>query len=244
MLGIDLAMDNETLTSHGDFHPFQSTGQIDHQNASLDPNTSIEYVRGNFLDQVPTVAGYKVSITQAAIFTDMLKREHHHIYNLSNGAYLKGCEPLRISDYDWNQLEQLNKNTIHQALSDFFHTIGSDNFSEDDKNQIKYQIKEAKKLEKIIKQHQKKKYLNSEAYLLSLGQLSWDLSDMAYKTHSDLAQVYYEYFQIVQSYIFDLFNTQELRDSNRHIIAIDEILTKQLLKISGLYITKMGSYLK
>jgi hypothetical protein len=117
-------------------------------------------------------------------------------------------------------------------------------FNEEDKGQLKYQIKEAKKLEKIIKQHQKKKFVDAEAYLNTLAKLSWDLSDMEYKTHSDLAQVYYEYFPIILSYIFDLFNTKNLTLANKHVAQINSILVKQLLKMSKLYITKLESYLK
>lgn len=244
MLGIDLAMDNETFQSHGDFHPFQSKGTVDNNNASLDPNLSIEYVRGNFLDQVPTVAGYKISIEQTEIFTDMLKRDYHNVFNLSNGAYLKGCEPLHFDDYDWTQYNKLNKEQVHQEINSFFNDIGSSEFNEDDRNQLRYQIKQAKLLEKIIKKHGAKKFVSAEAYLVSLSQLSWNLSDMDYGTRSDLAQVYYEYFPIVLSYIFDLFNTKELTSTNKHVVQIDSILVKQLLKMSRLYITKLESYLK
>lgn len=244
MLGIDLALDNETLQTHGGFHAFQRTGEIDDKNASLDPTASVEFVRGNFLEQVPTFSAYKLSLSQIEIFTQMLKNDTHTIYNLSNGAYLQGCEPLKIETYDWNNLAPLDSNEIHENLSSFFNTISSHDFNADDKGQLKYQLKEAKKLEKIIKQHQKKKYLNADAYLNSLSKLSWDLSDMDYKTLSDLAQVYYEYFPIVQSYIFDLFNTQGLANLNKHIVEIDKILTTQLLKIAGCYINKMESYLK
>ena len=244
MLGIDLALDNDTLQSHGGFHAFQTKGEIDDQNASLNPSSSVEYIRGNFLERVPTFSSYKISISQVEIFTDMLKRFNQTIYNLSNGAYLEGCDPLKIENYDWEQLVTHEPIDIHKQLNTFFETISSDNFNEDDKGQLKYQVREAKKLEKIIKQHQKKKYINSETYLNTLAKLSWDLSDMENKTHSDLAQVYYEYFPIVLSYIFDLFNTQELTNPHKHVIEVDNILTKQLLKISELYITKMESYLK
>lgn len=244
MLGIDLALDNETLQTHGGFHAFQTKGEIDDKNASLDPHTSVEFVRGNFLEQVPTLSPYKMSISQIETFTEMLKRFNQTIYNLSNGAYLEGCDPLHIEDYHWEQLEPLDQSTLHEHLNAFFETISSDDFNEDDKGQLKYQIKEAKKLEKIIKHHQKKKYVNAEAYLANLATFSWDLSDMEYKTHSDLAQVYYEYFPIVLSYIFDLFNTQELSNPHKHISEVDKILTQQLLKISELYIAKMESYLK
>jgi len=67
---------------------------------------------------------------------------------------------------------------------------------------------------------------------------------MDYKTQSDLAQVYYEYFSIVMSYIFDLFNTTELTNPTKHVTQINAILVKQLLKMSNLYISKLESYLK
>lgn len=244
MLGIDLALDNETLQSHGGFHAFQTKGKIDEKDATLDPFSSVEYVQGNFLDKVPTFSSYKISIMQVEIFTGMLKRFNQTIHNLSNGAYLSGCDPLKIEDYNWEQLKPLAHATLTEDLNNFFKTISSDDFNEEDKGQLKYQIKEAKKLEKIIKQHQKKKFVDAEAYLTTLAKLSWDLSDMEYKTHSDLAQVYYEYFPIVLSYIFDLFNTKELENSNKHITQTNTILVKQLLKISELYITKLEGYVK
>lgn len=244
MLGIDLALDNDTFQSHGGFHAFETKGEINNNNASLDPNTSISYVKGNFRESVPTLAAYRISLNQLEIFAKDLKLEHHHIYNLSDGAYLEGCEPLHFKEYDWSQFQPLDFSTLHQQLDDFFHTIGSADFNEDDKGQLKYQIKEAKKLEKLIKQHQKKKFAHAQAYLNSLTQFSWDLSDMEYKTRSDLAQVYYEYFSIVTSYIFDLFNTIELEKPDKHVTQIDAILVKQLLKMSTLYITKLESYLK
>lgn len=244
MLGVDLALDSETLQTHGGFHAFETKGEINNQNASLDPNTTISYIKGNFRESVPTLAAYRLSLSQIEIFTDTLKRDHHHIYNLSDGAHLKGCEPLRFDEYNWSQFSLLNYVDLHQKLDDFFHTIGSDNFNDDDKGQIKHQVKEAKKLEKIIKQHQKKKFANAQSYLKSLSQLSLELSDMDYKTRSDLAQVYYEYFSIIMSYIFDLFNTQELKNPNKHVTNLNTLLIKQLLKMSTLYITKLENYLK
>jgi hypothetical protein len=243
MLGVDLALDNDTLQTHGGFHPFQITGEHN-KSASLNPNASITYVKGNHQESVPTLAAYKISIDQVSIFTKMLKKEYHHLFNLSSGAYLDGCEPLCIDEYNWDSLTPLDREALPEKISEFFHAIGSDDFNDEDKSQLKHQIKEAKKLEKIIKQHQKKKFANAQAYLNSLTQFSWDLSDMEYKTNSDLAQVYYEYFSIVMSYIFDLFNTVELEKPDKHVIQIDAILVQQLLKMSTLYITKLEGYLK
>lgn len=244
LLGIDLALDNQTLQTHGDFHPFQTTGTYNDQNASLNPSESITYIKGNLQESVPTLSAYKISIEQVTIFTEMFKRDYHRLYNLSSGAYLEGCEPLRIDEYDWELLPPLDHQEMHDIIGNFFDTIGEANFNDGDKGQIKYQIKEAKKLEKIIKQHQKKKFVNAETYLETIAKLSYDLSDMEYKTNSDLAQVYYEYFPIVLSYIFDLFNTKELSNPNKHVTQINTLLVKQLLKMSELYITKLEGYLK
>lgn len=244
MLGVDLALDSKTLQTHGDFHPFQNTGEYNDKNASLDPNTSITYVKGNLQESIPTLSAYKISIEQVEIFTNMLKHDYHKCYNLSDGAYLEGCEPLKFEDYEWEKLPSLPREELHEKIGDFFKEIGSSDFNDDDKGQIRHQIKEAKKLEKIIKQHQKKKFANTEVYLNALAKFSWDLSDMDYKTRSDLAQVYYEYFSIVMSYIFDLFNTKNLENPNKHVVQINAILVKQLLKMSELYISKLESYLR
>lgn len=244
LLGIDLALDTETLQTHGDFHPFQLTAQHNEHSASLNPNESITYVKGNLIEQIPTLSAYKISIEQAAIFTKMLKRDYHHVYNLSNGAYLEGCQPLHFKDYAWETLPPLNRTTLQEEIAAFFKEAGSDEFNAEDRGQLVHQVKEAKKLEKIIKQFQKKKFANAEAYLKALAQLSWDLSDMDYKMRSDLAQVYYEYFSIITSYIFDLFNTKDLENPNKHVVQINAILMKQLLKMSSLYITKLEAYLK
>ena len=243
LLGVDLALDPETFQTHGDFHPFQVTAQHNEHSASLAPNGSITYVKGNFIDQIPTISAYKISIEQVAIFTQMFKQEYHKIYNLSNGAYLEGCKPLHFSDYNWELFAPLERESLQKDLSNFFCEIGSKEFRAEDKAQIKYQVQEAKKLEKAIKQFQKKKFVNAEAYLVSLTQFSRNLSDMEYKTHSDLAQVYYEYFSIITSYIFDLFNTKELSNPNKHVVNINTILIAQLLKMSRLYISKLENYL-
>ncbi|ATB70890.1 hypothetical protein SJPD1_2802 [Sulfurospirillum diekertiae] len=244
MLGIDLALDPETLQTHGGYHPYQSTGTINTQTASLDVKHSTTYVKGNFLEEVPTLEPFKLSIEQAKFFTEKLKKEYHHIYNLSNGAYLEGCEPLHIETFDWMQLEREEREEVQEKIVVFFNSISEAQFNEQDRLQMIYQIKEAKKLEKIIKVFKKKKFATVDAYLRTLAQLSWNLSDMENKTHSNLAQVYYEYFQIILSYICDLFNTKDLTNPSKHMVQINAILVKQLLKISTLYISKLEGYLK
>jgi len=244
MLGVDLALDPDTLQTHGGYHPYQATAVIDQQSASLDPKNSASFVKGNFLDLIPTLPAFKLSLEQASVFTEKLKHPDQSIYNLSNGAYLKHCEPLHVENFDWEVYAPLQYGETQAKIATFFNTISESHFNEKDRAQMIYQVNEAKKLEKIIKAFQKKKYLNQEAYLDTLAKLSWDLSDMENKTGSNLAEVYYQYFQIILSYIYDLFNTQELNHPEKHIVPLNTLLVHQLFKISELYISKLTSFLK
>jgi len=244
MLGIDLALDNDTLMSHGDFHFGQLQGNANSDSASLDPDTCINYIKGNLLDQVPSVPAYQISIEQLNYFSQYYKSAKQNVYNLSNGAYLEGTEPLHINEYHWEQLQKIDKSTLPSSLNDFFKKIGSSELRDEDKEAMLYQISEAKQLKKKILKHQKIKYKDINEYLNSLAVLYWDLSDMEYKTNSDLAQVYHEYFQTVQSYIYDLFNTQNLENSKKHIVEMDKMLVHQLLKIANVYLETMEGYFK
>lgn len=243
MLGIDLALDNKTLQTHADFHFAQTQGQINNDSASISAESSISYIKGNLLEQVPTTAAYQLSIEQLNYFSKYYKAKYQNVYNLSSGAYFEDTQPLDINEYDWNKLDIIDKKEIPSSLNDFFQKIGSCEFRNEDKEILFYQINEAKVLKRKIIKHQKTKYSDKSKYLNTVAQLSWDLSDMEYKTNSDLAQVYYYYFQNIQSYIFDFFNTQNLENEKKHIIEIDKILVTQLLKIANLYIERMESYL-
>ena len=151
---------------------------------------------------------------------------------------------MHIADFDWDTYENLQYAEIQTKIATFFNTISEAKFNKDDRAQMSYQVNEAKKIEKIIKAFQKKKYATADAYLDTLAKLSWDISDMENKTGSNLAEVYYQYFQIILSYIYDMFNTQELNNPEKHIVPLNTLLVQQLLKISGLYISRLESFLK
>ncbi len=242
MLGIDLALDKKTLKSHADYHFGQMEGRKDDDSATLDPETSISYVKGNLGESIPTTAGYEISIEQLNFFTKYYKSKTQTIYNLSDGAYFEDVKPVLVDKYNWQQLPDIDKTTLSSSIYSFFNEIGSNKFRAEDKETLLYQLNEAKKLKKKIIKHQKTKYTNISKYLQAISQLSWELSDMDYKTNSDLAQVYYQYFQTILSYIFDLFNTQDLDNTLQHLIQIDKFLVAQLLKIANYYINNMQNY--
>lgn len=245
LLGLDLALDAKTFSTHSNLHPFALTGVVaNHEDTTFNYKTNIEYIQGNLSQEVPTLALYKLSIGEFERFTKLLKQEEQNIYNLGDGAYLDGAKPTVISEVPIHNYNQLDKKKTNEEIILFLNSITSKKFRKEDKRAIKKELEEAKKLVHVIKVHQKNSFASSSQYLDSIAILARELSDMEYQTNSCLAQVYYEYFQIVLSYIFDLFNTLDTEKSNKHIVQIDTILVNQLLKMSTLYITKLEGYLK
>lgn len=241
LLGIDLALDPETLSSHAQgFHPFAETRDKNTDTSDQLEKTLIE-VKGNFLTTVPTYPTYKISINEFEKISKMMLNESVQVYNLSNGAYLEGAVPLKIEEININNFS-INDN--HKELVNFFNSMSCANFREEDRAIIKYQLDEAKKLKKIIQKHKKKHFALSALYLQSLASLAWELSDMKKETHSDLAEVFYYYFKVVLSYITDIFNTKEFMATPKHIKELNILLIHQLEKMTNLYIDTMEKYLK
>lgn len=240
LLGIDLALDPETLESHSEYHPYIEKGD----SSATQVDKMMTFVKGNFLPTVPTLNTFKMSIDEFKRFSNALKEVTQEVYNLSNGAYLEATNPLHSEDIDLTVYPIIDRKLKQEELIAFFNSISSAEFREEDKAILRYQIIEANKLVTIIEKHKARVFIMPTLYLDALANLSWNLSDMENKTKSDLAEVYYYYFKTVLSYIFDLFNTKELDNLSQHIKAIDAILVTQLEKIANTYISTMEKYLQ
>lgn len=242
MVGIDLALDNETLQTHGEHHAFSQKAIIDETASDYDPKTFVEYTKGNFLEKVPTTAIFKVSINQFTVFTNIIKKNNQTIFNLSDGAYLEGSTPLKIDQYDWDTLDLLKLEDKKLNLDYFLKEISEAGLNQVDKNQFKKQMKGAKKLEQIIKIFQSKNYTNADSFLLDFSKLTSELS--ANERTINLADIYNQYLLIIKSYIFDLFNVENLENEKQYVEVIQSILVKELLKIASTYLDTMQMYIK
>ncbi len=241
LLGMDLALDPDTLESHSPGHHHYEIGQRERENASLDK--TIVDIAGNFLPTVPTQSSFLLAIQEFERFTTLFKSDQR-VYNLSNGAFLNGTEPKKIAELDMASTNKLETKEIHEKLTKFFDSIGSKEFRKEDRDIILYQLKEAKKLKDIIERFKKTTFVMPSLYLEALARLNYQLSDMEKKTNSDLAEVYYLYFKIILSYIFEIFNTENLTNIREHIKSVNAILVLQLEKILYTFIDAMEGYLK
>jgi len=226
-------------------HPYLEIGSLTQYSSTehlIDKNVVL--VKGNFRETVPTFSSFKISIDEFARFTQFFKIENQKVYNLSDGAYLEGAIPTDITSVEVDTFTLFNKESEHVNLEIFFASLSSCEFRNEDKALITYQLNEAKKLLYVIKKFQKTKHKNHNKFLEDLAQLSWKLGDMEKKTQSDLAEVYYYYFKVILSYIYDVFNTREIENYSQCANEIKALLIMQLEKIGKTFIKAFENYLK
>lgn len=249
LIGLDLALNQTTLSTHNESHAFEKKLTInpnENSEASLSPDHSLIHVKGNFQEQVFTTPKFKVSIDEFKRLTSYLRNIQYAAYNLSQGAYLDGAEPLEIEKVkDKVFLPALEKETLQNEIKSFLISIASSEVREEDINHLLYQITEAKRLKKIILKFQKKRFKSPNSYMNELSLFATELSDMHNVTKSELSEVFYHYFKMSLAYIYDTLNTKEALSQEKNIITIiNKEFTSQLLKIADYYIQSLENYLK
>ncbi len=244
LLGIDLALDANTRQRYsnenhelGNQYKNEDENIYNHQLAS-----TIAYVDGNFLDKVPTLPVFKVSIHDFGLLSTRKKSDIQNVYNLSDGAFLQGATPLKISDLDTKDFPSINK-PIQNNLQDFFETISQDYVNEKDFDNLCNILNEAKYLlQKVNEYKLQKSFSNTNSYLITFAKLLNILIGLGKEEPSDMNTIMYNYFRYTTPYIFDLFNTKELTNPKKHIKKINAINVSQIQKILTIYIETIDSY--
>lgn len=236
LLGLDLSLDPNTMKDHIDLHVASQVLLEVQDDESVKFQGSICYVRGNFLDQIPSKPNFRLSLTQFSKAVDAYKRPHQNIYNLSNGAYLEGTIPLQIDKIAKNTLKNIDKDGLRGELRDFLRNNCSCEFRDVDKIYIQQQLQNAQNILEECKQISHLKPKEIENYLFrKLLPFVQNISEMNRASRSDLGEILFEYFKITLSFIFDIFNTKDLLEPKKHIRSVDLIVLMEVEKIVSTY---------
>lgn len=244
LLGLDLALDAETKSRYSNQeHELGYTYKDeieDTYNHKLEGSTA--YVKGNFVDEVLTLPIFKISIHDFGVLSDRYKDHNQFVYNISDGAFLRGTTPLKIEDIDTTDMKILNK-PLKGTLEKNFQQISQNYVNQDDLNYISAALDEAIYLyETIIEYKSKKPHTNIDVYMLTLSKLINTLLKIGKDDSLDINRIMYNYFRFITPYIFDLFNTKELSNTKKHIKKVNTILISQIEKILDIYIKTMSVY--
>lgn len=245
LIGLDLALDPNTMKDHIDLHIRSKELMHSPNEESISYQESICYVKGNFLDTVPSKPNFRLSITQFNKVVQKYKQMDQHIYNLSNGAYLDGTLTLHIEDVKLKAFNILDKKALKTDLNQMLLNHSSCEYREIDRLHINQQLILVKDIiNKCKKLHQVKSKEPHNYLFKKLLPFVKEISEMDKVEKSDIGEIFFEYFKITLSFIFDIFNTKDLKDIKKHVQSVDKIILDEVEKIATTYYETISEYTK
>lgn len=237
IIGLDLALDPTTMKDHIDLHIAHQTLTTDNNEESIQFQKSICYVEGNFIQSIPTTPSFRLSITQFAKALAYYKQTDQTVYNLSNGAFLEGTIPLKIETMSKDVLQTICCLSLKKEFDDFLHQNSSCECRSIDRKNIQIQLEKAKYILDRCNdmRHIASKEVNNYLYK-KLIPFMQEICEIDKEHKSDIAEIFFEYFKISLSFLFDTFNTSNLKNEKNHIKAIDKIVLDEMTKIASTYI--------
>jgi hypothetical protein len=245
LLGLDLAMDVESGSTHieghsgsGAFNKLKNLEESSDKNYSYRKNTIL--VKGNFLPEVKSIPVFKTNIDTFSQFTEVFKDDTQEIYNLSNGAFLVGATPLKIEDIDLSNLVEKDPSLLKEELYKSLESISEAGYNEKDYERVNLKLSSVKKIKKHLEQFQKiKKYKDIEEYKSQLINVIQNV--LFEKQHcEDLQSILLNYSSHNLHYIFYLLDLDDDKDKKKYIYEINKNLLTQLNKIIDTYVISIS----
>lgn len=238
LLGLDLALDQETGATHSDAHKYNKEHDISNT-SKLDEDTSLTdnilKVKGNFSQEVLTTPMLHLSVQVMFNMIPVYKDKAQDIYNLGHGAYFPQTIPTKLNSVDVKSFENLDKQKIFKSINSLLKNNSTSILASNNLEGIRLKLLHTKKTIDILNNYITNiEYTDTDSYLFEILGL---VKSTTVKTEatSALSYILYSYFEYTLPFIFDMLNTKELKDEKTHIKNIDTILTTQLLKIIKKY---------
>jgi len=242
LLGIDLAIDSKTGSTHSGSHIYSDNISIEEHTQKSDLFTydrTLLSIDGNLNDKVLTTAQLHISIDTINQSTKLLKKEFQQIYNLSDGAMFSDITPKNIQEL--SIIDRSSKKESTELIHKVCLENSSKEISSSELRNLEKKLSHAKKLQTIINKYKQVNNISSSIYLEYLTALSLELTPESERALYELSRVIETYLQYVLAYIFDFFNNQNLDDEGTNIYNLHNILTTHLLEIITYYINSVDA---
>lgn len=247
LLGLDLAINQETGDDHISDHDFNTTLDIENKkifNPQVSISSSLIPLEGNKQETIYTTPMLQRSINAIGSFVEGILSEHTTIYNLSNGAKLKGSINLDINSIDIKDLKKINKKELRNNINLYFKEKSSLYLPQESINDIKIRYAFIQKIKSIINNYSNSvSHSNYATYNLAFLELQHAITHEHNLNVNDIVQVYASYFQYTLTLIEDFFNTKNLKNTKKHIKKLDKMLQEGLLDIVSEFEEKFEEYI-
>ena len=239
LLGLDFALAPDG-TTHAKEH--QDVKKIDEDKTadqdSIDMDKSLIKIKGNFRNIVHTTPRLSISIPIFNTRTQEYRTDQQNVFNLNDGAYLDATQPLHANEL--NLTKVLNKKNLHTQLITLFDSYATTTFNKEEKLLLQERKIQIKNIQKSIQTFKNAPSSNTEIFLHNYAIMINSIIQQQKQQHLELLQILTIYFLTISSYIFDFFNTKELKNNKKHIKKLKIEIVEQLQKIIELYTTDLN----
>lgn len=244
LLGLDLALNQQTGSSHIDTHSSNkgdsSIINYDKQanQSVLDGKVSLKddtiVIKGNFQEKVTTTRLFSISLLQYNSNIHRYKQDDQNIYNISKyGAYIEQTTPLKTSNIDLSK--SINKKSLLNKLQNNLNSISILTLSKQDLQNIKDEIITIKNIIALVQEN-----INKDITTYPLFKENVKLIDNCIfyidSPSSFLPEIYINFHFIINRYIDFIYNTREARDDRENIKDTHYIWSKHIIYLMQRYI--------
>ena len=239
LLGLDLALDSKTKTTHASGH-LSANSQIHLEDAMSSDVVSLResefLVKGNFQEHVPTTPLFEMSIHILNSFTKSLKKNYQNVYNLNDGAYFIDTIPTKSQTVDLSTYGQKDRTVLHKHLNHFFALHASCEMDKDEEDALRQRSNEAKNKRDLVLKFAGQRYPSIDQFREAFVEIAGHLILTQDEETGELAQIFRIYLENIGGYIGDFLNTVNIKNPKRSIKHFQKIIATQFLKIIDKYL--------
>ncbi|MDH4944755.1 6-hydroxymethylpterin diphosphokinase MptE-like protein [Sulfurimonas sp. C5] len=230
-LGLDLAVDNETGSSHINTHIHEKTLELK-DSFQNDTNETLSYyddlvqIKGNQREKVFTTPHFFTSVNLINNYFATIVKPSQQFYNLSDGAYFQKTQALTFKELkDLPDLPESIERELKTLLE--AHTLHS--LNENELKSLKRKLKFCKKLQSQL-QNIKPNNTTPLSYVKTIQQLITGDENL-YKY--ELARVLDSYLYYILNFIYDYLNNPKIpQEDFQHI---DQLFKQHLVELISVY---------
>ena len=242
---MDLAFDQKTGATHSTDH-FQNNihdlSKADEISNIISLRDSMIQTKGNFSKTVYTTADFLVSIRVLSNTFSSIKDETQVIYNLNQGAFFANTQPMHPKDIQL-EYKKIDKSALHNKISTLFQTNSASGMDQNSLAKTKQRLQNGYDILKLVKEYEKKSFLNEDKYMYDLFGLLSDILKSNAREDSQIIFTLTLYLRYVIPYITDIENTKEITKVMQHFKKLDKSLIEGILNIVNRYIDAIEEFL-
>lgn len=240
MLGIDMALDAVTGSTHIEGHAGAGAFKLKSEDESVDNEylfrKNIIKIKGNLLEEVSSTPVFKTLLDYFNEMTDKWN-ENTNIFNLSqNGVYFYKTIPTKIEHLKIDDFNIIDKKSILTQIHRDLKSISSFGLSSEDENILNEKLVDAKKIKEIIEDfYSVKKYPELQKYKNNIVKL---LKEILYTEHkcSDLQHILHNFVSFSVHYIWYFLSLENVTNHKHHIKILNSYFYDKLKSIVEEYI--------